>query len=335
MKPTTKLPLSEPAGQLAMEECLRLLLDGIQKHLIIADETDAKKFRADLAALESQFPGIDNSRRLVDSAVEILGQYGQRTNLVIAQHKSGVITAASNATTAVEELPGMRASAGRLGWVKEKIRALSPETNLGRAKAQVRTDLAAAQGELLQERQKISEPCAGVEEKMDPSPSNISAPTFQPVEIVYPPDPVTGLHARCFAEDKLARAHAHASDCNLVLFVVKSIALIKTRFGSSQGDQVLLKVVQFLKQSLPEFENLFRWSSCALVVLAPPDETYRALRLKVQMIENTRLSPTIKWEGTSAMVPVTIDCEIIRLKDFESPYKLFSRLDMLESQVVE
>jgi GGDEF domain-containing protein len=146
---------------------------------------------------------------------------------------------------------------------------------------------------------------------------------------------VTGLPARCFAENKLARAHAHPSDCHLALFVVKRMAAINTRFGGSQGDQVLLKVVQFLQQSLPEFEDLFRWSGCALVALAPPDETYRALRLKVQMIENTRLSPAIKWQGTSAMVPVTIDCEIIRLKEFESPYKLFSRMDMLESQAIE
>jgi hypothetical protein len=47
------------------------------------------------------------------------------------------------------------------------------------------------------------------------------------------------------------------------------------------------------------------------------------------MIEVTRLSPMVEWEGHSAMVPVVIDCRIVALQDFGTPFELFLRLDTL------
>ena len=63
--------------------------------------------------------------------------------------------------------------------------------------------------------------------------------------------------------------------------------------------------------------------------MAPPNVVYKELQGKVQMIELTRLTPTLEWEGRSAMMPVVIDCRIVSVRDFGTPSDLFLRLDTL------
>jgi GGDEF domain-containing protein len=328
MQTTSKQPPSKPAGQVSLEDSLLTLLRGIQKHLAIADGTDGQDFRAQLAALENKFQGKDNARQLVDSAVEILDKYGIQTNQLIAQQKSGLATVGTELSQAVKILPEIQQSAERFKKLEERVNAISAQDNIDEVKERLCADIAAARAEALQESNKISELFSGVVGKLD-IPGRGAGQTSRPAGLVYAADPLTGLPARASAEAELARAHGQLPDCFLALFVVKRVALINAKFGYSRGDQVLLKVVMHLTQSLPEFNNLFRWAPCAFLAMAPPDTSYKELRAKVQIIELTRLTPTLEWEGRSAMVPVVIDCRIASVKDFGTPSDLFLRLDTL------
>jgi GGDEF domain-containing protein len=146
---------------------------------------------------------------------------------------------------------------------------------------------------------------------------------------VHVADALTGWASRAYAEFELGRALGQSDDCFLALFIVKRLALINARFGYARGDQVLLKVVVHLAQSLPGYDKLFRWSPCAFLAVAPPATSYKDFRGRIQVIELTRLTPTLEWEGRSAMVPVIIDCRIISAKDFGTASDLFLRLDTL------
>jgi GGDEF domain-containing protein len=329
MQSTSKQPPSKPTGQVSLEDCLLNLLRGIQNHLVIADGTDGQDFRAQLAALENKFQGKENAHQLVDSAVEILDKYETQTNQVIAQQRSGLATAGSELSQAIKTLPEIQQSAERFRKLEERINAISAQDNIDEVKQRLCADIAAARAEALQESSKISELFSGVAGKLDISPGRGPGQTSRPAGLVYAADQLTGLPARASAEAELARAHGQLPDCFLALFVVKRVALINAKFGYSRGDQVLLKVVMHLTQSLPEFNSLFRWAPCAFLTMAPPDTSYKELRAKVQIIELTRLTPTLEWEGRSAMVPVVIDCRIVSVKDFGTPSDLFLRLDTL------
>jgi GGDEF domain-containing protein len=339
MPPVSKNQPAKPAGQVTLEDCLLILLRGIQNHSVIADGSDGQEFRAELAALESRFQGKENAHRLVDSAVEILDKYGAQTNQVIAQQKSELVTAAKELSEAVKTLPGIQRSAERLSMLEQQINAISAEDDLEVVKARLCADVAAARTEALQEGHKISALFSGVAGKLDIAPerapgqmeSEGASGAARPAGTVYAPDPLTGLPSRAYAEAELARAQGQSSDCYVALFVVKRLALINAKFGYSRGDQVLLKVVLHLAQSLPEFNNLLRWAPCAFITVAPPKTTYKELRSKIQIIELTRMAPTLEWEGRSAMVPVAIDCRIVSVKDFGTPYDLFLRLDTLSA----
>ncbi len=337
MQPASKNRPSKPTGQVTLEDCLLILLRGIQNHSVIADGSDGQEFRAELAALESRFQGKENAHKLVDSAVEILDKYGTQTNQVIARQKSDLVTAAAQLSEAVKTLPEIQRSAERLSKLEQQINEISADDDLNAVKARLCAEVAAARAAALQEGHQVSELFSGVAGKLDIAPERGPAQagdqgageTPHVAGTVYTPDPLTGLPSRAYAEAELARAHGQSSDCFIALFVVKRLALINAKFGYSRGDQVLLKVVLHLAQSLPEFNNLIRWAPCAFLTVAPPKTTYKELRGKVQIIELTRMTPTLEWEGRSAMVPVAIDCRIVSVKDFGTPYELFLRLDTL------
>jgi Diguanylate cyclase, GGDEF domain len=331
MQPVSKHPISKPSEQISIEDCLLILLRGIQNHSVIADESDGDEFRAELAALESRFKGKDNARRLVDSAVDILDKYSTQTNEVIARQRSGLTKTASDLAAAMKAASLVQGPAERLNLLEEQINALSVDGDLEAAKARLRAEVAMARAEALQERQKTSDLISNAIGGLGVSPEDLAAKAFKPVGSVYSADQLTGLPARGYAESELTRAYTQTPDCHLALFVVKRLALINAKFGYARGDQVLLKVVVYLAQSLPDFNKLFRWTPCSFLTVAPPNISYQDLRAKVQAIELMRLTPTLEWEGRSAMVPVVLDCRVISAKDFDSAGELFLRLDALAS----
>jgi GGDEF domain-containing protein len=329
MQPASKQPDSKPSEQVALEDCLLTLLRGIQSHLVIADVSGGGEFQAELADLEMRFQGTDNARELVDGAVEILDRYGTQAKEVVARQKSGLASAASELSNAIQALPGMQGNAERWNRVEEQIKTLSTDDDLEVVKARLCADVAVARAEALQERQKIGTLFSGMLGKLETPAEQNEAP--QPDGSVNKVDALTGLPARASAESELTRVQGQTADCYLALFVVKRLALINAKFGYSRGDEVLLKVVVHLAQLLPNFNNLFRWAPCAFLTVAPPNISYKDLRSKVQTIELARLTPTLEWEGRSAMVPVVMDCRIISVKDFGTPSDLFLRLDTLAS----
>ncbi len=337
MKSRSQQPPSKPSEQVALEDCLLTLLRGIQDHSAIAD--GAEEFRAQLAALEirfkgaSQFKGPDDAHQLVESAVELLYKYGAQTSQVLAQQKSGLAAASTELAHVVKRLPDIQRSAERFSRLEEHIHAISTKDDLDVIKARLSADIAGARADALQESQRISELFSGVVGKLDVisegRPGQITSQTAHPASLDHIPDQLTGLPSRGAAETVLAAVCSQSDDCHLALFVVKRLALINAKFGYSRGDQVLLKVVVHLSQSLPDYQNLFRWAPCAFLTVAPPNISYKELREKVQIIELTRLTPTLEWEGRRAMVPVVIDCRIVSAKDFGTTSDLFLRLDML------
>lgn len=326
MQSVSQEPPSKPTGQVAIEDCLLALLGGIQKHLVVAGGAE---FQAELAGLQAQFQGTSNAGELVDKAVAILDKYGAQAKEVMERQKAGLASAALELASAIQTLPAMQANAERWNRVEEQIKAVSNGDDLEVAKARLCADVAVARAEALQERQKVgglfSDVLGKLETPPDPAPSEALLPGIPGSK----PDPLTGLPARLYAESELTRAHGQSADCYLALFVVKRLALINAKFGYARGDEVLLKVVMHLAQLLPNFNNLFRWAPCAFLTIAPANLSYKDLRARVQAIELARLTPTLEWEGRSAMVPVVMDCRIVPVKEFGTPSDLFLRLDTL------
>jgi GGDEF domain-containing protein len=326
MQPVVE-PGSKPSEPAKLDDCLLALLRGIQQNLGVEDAPDGGDFRAELAALEKQFTGPGNARQIVESAVEVLSKYGTQASQAKVR-QTGVLAAGSELASAIQALPGMQGDAERWNRIEQQIKSLTAQDNLEATKARLVSEIAAARAEALQESQKLGALFSGILGKLD-IPSGPADQETKPDDAAYKADPLTGLPLRALAEIELTRVHGQPTEYFLALFVVKRLALINARFGYARGDEVLMKVVQHLAQLLSNFNNLFRWAPCAFLTVAPPDMKYPMLRSKVQTVELARLTPTLEWEGRSAMVPVAIDCRIVAVKDFATITDLFLRLDTL------
>jgi len=321
----------KPKEPVSLEDCLLVLLRGIQNHPVIVEEAEGQAFRQELAALEPEFKGKENAHHLVESAIGILDRYSARANEIVSRQRTELSKAASDLKAASKGLTASGGPGDRLAALEKQIMALSSADDLASIKSRLISEVRLARSEAQQERQKVSDLLSGTitELAAPPPPSAQHMPHV--ADSAYAPDPLTGLHSRAQAENELIRAHQLPIDTYLAIFVVKRLALINSKFGFARGDQLLLKIVGQLAQGMPEFNNLFRWAPCAFITLAPPGTAYRELRSKVQVIELTRMTPTLEWQGRAAMVPVALDCRIISLKDFGTASELFLRLDSFVS----
>ncbi len=319
----TKEPVS-------LEESLLILLRGIQEHTVTTEEGGDREFQARLAELQRAFKGKENAQQVAEAAIELLAQHQGQVNDVVAQQKSALAKATSDLAAATKGLAGVQGTADRLKSLEQQIGAISEGDDLSAIKTRLISEVATARTEAQQERQKVSDLISGTITELA-APGQSGHHVAHVVGSAYAPDPLTGLHSRAQAENELMRAHELPIDTYLAIFVVKRLALINSKFGFARGDQLLVKIVGQLAQSMPEFNNLFRWAPCAFITLAPPGTAYRELRQKVQVIEVTRMTPTLEWQGRSAMVPVALDCRVISAKDFGTPSELFLRLDSFSS----
>jgi len=210
MQPTSKEPPSKPSEQVPLEDCLRILLRGIQNHPVVAEGADGQEFRAQLAALESQLQGNASARHVVDSAVEVLSKYEAQANEVIARQKSGLTLAAE-----------------RWNTVENQIKAISSQDDLEAAKLRLLEQITSARTEILEVVGNPDSPASG----------RAIEPARKPAKLDVV-DPLTGWASRPYAEFELARALGQSDDCFMALFIVKRLALINSRFGYSRGDQV-------------------------------------------------------------------------------------------------
>lgn len=316
----------EPA---ARHDCLAHLLRAIQRHLVVANDADAAEFRAELAKLEEQCGDPQKADQLVAATVDLLEHYTRGINQFIGQQKSELGILVGELTSAMAALPDIQQFSSRISTLEKQVEAASSASDVQACKARLRECLALARGELLTQKQTVSDLISGAIERMRASESRNCATPRQPMGSVFSPDPLTGLPGRAYAEAELARIHAQWPDCQMAIFIVRRLHLINAKFGFSRGDQVLLRVVQHLAQALPDYNNLFRWTPCSFLIITSPAVSHEEVRRQVQQIELQRITLELEWEGRSALVPIGLDCRVLSFREHVSPDSFRDTLDAL------
>jgi GGDEF domain-containing protein len=328
--PQASEPIRKAEEQPALEDVLLALLHGVQEHFLAADQAGDPAFRAEFATLEDRFKTGGSASELVSSAIAVMDRHAALAKKAMAQHKTALTRTASGLTSLNQAVEALQADADRWTRLEEQVKGIAPGDDLEIVKAKLCANAAVARAESLQEQRKLGALLSDVLTKLD-TPAGAASEPVESEAFGPRADQLTGLPGRPHAEAELIRVHGEPADCFLALFVVKRLALINSRFGYARGDEVLLKVVMHLLQMLPNFKMLYRWAPCAFLTLPPPNTAYKELRSKVQAVELARLTPTLEWEGRSAMVPIAMDCRIVSVKDFPTASELFLRLDTLAS----
>jgi GGDEF domain-containing protein len=319
----------------ASRRCLIDLLDGIKSNTIIADPSDAEWFRGQITELIQRVRESRNPVALTSEATNILREYGARVNRAIESQKHRTASVA-------EDLSGVMGAVITSRPVSKAISVLEREISLAIDTGELRgahTDrlkqiVAQIRRELLNVRARLTHLMCSVRTRAQQVPMDIT-PSPQPgnsvkkpasVEHAYQPDSLTGLPGRAQAEAELAMAHELAQECHVALFAVKRLDLINAKFGYLRGDQVLMKVVQYLAETVPNSQGLFRWTPCSFLLIAPA-VSHDELRRRVQAISLHRITPMLEWEGHSALVPITLEGHMQSVHDSPTLDSLRETLD--------
>src|SRR5579871_1300139 len=107
-------PSHNPPAPGALRECLMILLKAIGRNVVVAEENDANEFRVRLTELEKSCENSQEIPRAVDAVTDLLAEYVQRSNQLIARQRSELMMLVSELTTAMASLPDVQRSSERL-----------------------------------------------------------------------------------------------------------------------------------------------------------------------------------------------------------------------------
>lgn len=231
----------------------------------------------------------------------------------------------SELTGILESLPDLKRSFDRIDTLEEQLSHSRATDEFNAIRKQLCEMLATLRHETLYQRQQISDLISNSIARMRASGDRQAAAAARAPALM--PDPLTGLPGRTCAEAELLKAHLECPDGNMALFVAHRLNLINAKFGFRRGDQVLLSVIQHLKQITIDFNNLFRWTPCSFLAITASTVPIHDLRHKVQSIELQRITPTLEWEGRTALVPVNLSARVYSIRDYETPDLLVQALD--------
>jgi len=317
----------------ALAECVMVLVKAIERHLVIADEKDAEEFRSGLCRLEDGLHESVETRVRVDAVVKLLASYATQTNQVIGRQRLELARIASDLNAGNAGIQDLQKAGENLCSLEERIERIKTSADLQRLKSELIADISSARDSVGKLERRMGGLISGTVDRLHASQEHVALERSLGSASLYAIDPLTGLPGRAYAQNELAKIHAQFPDCLIAFFVVKRLNIINAKFGFSRGDEVLLKVVQNLAQLMPDFNNLCRWSPCSFLIITAPTVTAAELRGRVHTIELLRMTPTLEWEGHSALVPIAMDCRAMSLKEFGSPDSLFRRLDGIASTI--
>lgn len=319
MQPIAKRPPASSPSPASLDPD-QMLLKAIERHMVIADDSAAQRFRTEL----SRLAGTADLRMRADDVAGLLENYTKETNQLIGQQRLGTMQLVSELSAGVVALPEPPST--QFQEIEEQLDAISDLDDLEEARDKIRDGLGLLRNGML----KMQEFGGVVSEAIERWRASQQVGS-KSAGVAHAPDPLTGLPGRDYAQSELARTLVQFPNCQIAFFVVRRLNLINAKFGFSRGDEVLLKVVQMLAQALPDFSNMFRWSPCAFLIITSPNMGPDTVRDQVQMVEYHRMTPTLEWEGKSAMVSVGIEWKVMSVGEFNETDSLFQRLDSLAS----
>lgn len=317
----------------ASRRCLIGLLDGIKSNAVVADPSDAEWFRGQIAELIQRARDSRNPTALASEATSILQEYGVRVNRAIESQKNRTASVA-------EDLSGVMGAVITSRPISKAVSILEREISLAIDTGELRgphTDrlkqmVSQIRKELLNVRARLTHLMCSVRTRAQQVPTDTnqavvnSAKKAGSVVRSYQPDSLTGLPGRAQAEAELEMAHELAQECHVALFAVRRLDLINAKFGYLRGDQVLMKVVQYLAETVPNSQGLFRWTPCSFLLIAPGG-SHDELRRRVQAILLHRITPMLEWEGHSALVPIMLEGHMQSVHDSPNFDSLRDTLD--------
>jgi GGDEF domain-containing protein len=265
-----------------MPRVVQLLLETVAQHAVEYDPAELHAFRTELRQIQGQLAAAagapdylvraGEANRAIDTYNRGVERYirGQSAEL------NAIIALLTNALLSV--VARAQLSAGNLRQLEHELHKASQLDDLRLLKSKMSDALQTICDQANQAELHTKELRNQIAETQSMHRRAMGAP-MAPVEGSCEVDPLTGLSGRKQALDYMNHLAQSGRAFYVLVMAIERLDIINSRFGSTSGDHVTLRVSQHLAQGLSCDDQLFRWrGGCFVAVLIrhQPVEIVRA-----------------------------------------------------------
>jgi diguanylate cyclase (GGDEF)-like protein len=117
-------------------------------------------------------------------------------------------------------------------------------------------------------------------------------------------DPTTGLPPRSKAVECIGRICAARAPAFAACMVIDQMQSVNVTFGSDVGDQVLRYFAGYIRRSLPEKDEVFRWAGACLVAILPRESDAAGVKKEMARILEQRIEYSVETPSRNALLPI-------------------------------
>ena len=319
---------------------LQLLLKGISTEAVDAGEQELASFRKEVAGISQQL-SIQSTAEEIESAAGFVlraaaGYKGMTSRMTKAhvQELQGMLAMmtktiaflSDSSKTGVEQLRVVEKNLQTASTIQD-VRVLRGKLNdcltLVRKESHRLHEESTA---TIQELQRGVEKTATYVREAGAAPQTVPVLQKEARRAVPSDDPLTGLPDRDAAEALIACHIQPGSQFFVTLFLVDHFAHLNGRYGTETGNDVLLRVAEYLGKQL-EAGSLFRWSGPAFAAVVDGAHALHEVEQQMHRIGSRRFEKTIEEDRRTVLLPITCSCMVQRVSDGDSLEEVVAVLD--------
>ncbi|HYA18600.1 MAG TPA: diguanylate cyclase [Bryobacteraceae bacterium] len=304
---------------------VRLLVEGIGRHVVTVDPAEAARFRRSVEEVSQKLQEeISPAELLVraGSVVQALEDHASRSTqdlqlqMAELQHMVKMLTATVSAISAAGET-----NVGRLGEIEKQVESASALDDVRTIKARLADCLTDIRRETQRQRKETGATIEQLTQGLSEARRTVVDTATGTVR-----DEVTGLGLRADAEAAMAEPARPGGQTFVAVMVLERLQAVNRKFGVEIGDQILAEFGRVVRRSLQPDDRLFRWGGPALVALVTRPATIERVRVEISGIMDAKWEHTIRTASRSILLPITSRWAVMPL--MAAPRLLYHKIDV-------
>lgn len=282
---------------------ISLLVQGMELHTLDCNKEDHERFRSGLAELQQRLlPEIPDPDLfvLVGQIIKTFEAYNRQTTAKLRAQFSELQAIIAAFTTAVAAMVSASdTSLKRLGQIRTQLGSAETIEDLRLLKTHLCDCLNVMAREVEEHRKSSASGMQRLAEGARKLESSIQRTRPGTAD-------VTGLPGRAEAETALTRVAAKGIPALAVLFALKLLKQVNSRFGDKVGDGLLERLSSYLASGVNPDEGLFRWSGPALLAIVTRPVPVDQVRREVGRLVASIPEYEVGIGARTAMIPVSV-----------------------------
>ncbi len=300
----------------------RLLLEGVERHMVRGREVDSRAFGRTMKELLRRMEAPPSALDLLEvssEAIDALETYSQKTGEYLRDGNEQMQSMISMLTDTLADVSGQAdASVARLHAIEHQIEVASGLEDMRTLSASLESCLAALREAAAEQRRGSASTVQRLREQIRTAQTRVSpgraSPAFDGSDIDLVPEP-------------LEETGEISATAYVAAFKLQRAEHIASRFGDGVKHQMLALISQSLKKVLRSGDRLLRWKGTSFVMFVKSTATLGELRAELAEAVAQTGQHYVEVGKKSALLSIGVDWTVFPQAQCASLDAVFAEVD--------